>query len=176
LFFGGLSKYKGVEDLIKAEPLIRARMPQATIRIAGFSANPKYHHSLVSTGQHIEFLFGRQTDEMVPKLFEWADVLVLPYIEASQSGVLLLGMAFGVPPVVTNVGGLPDVVVDRQNGLVVQPHDVQGLADAVVRLLSEQRLRHHVIENLVVDGRTTYSWDSIAARTVDVYRQLVATA
>ena len=172
LFFGGLSKYKGIEDLISAEPLIRARMPQATIRIAGFSANPDYHRGLVSEGKRIELILGRQPDEAVAKLFEWADVLVLPYIEASQSGVLLLGMAFGVPPVVTNVGGLPDVIVDRENGLVVQPHDVQGLADAVVRLLSEQGLRHHVIENLIEGGRTTYSWHSIAARTVEVYRQL----
>jgi len=175
LFFGGLSKYKGVENLIKAEPLIRRQLPLATIRIAGFSANPAYHGGLVVAGQRIELMSGHQSDEAVAQLFKWADVLVLPYIEASQSGVLLLGMAFGVPPVVTHVGGLPDVVVHESNGLLVPPHDVEALADAVVRLLSEQELRRRVIDNLAREAGSTYSWRSIAARTVEVYSQLAET-
>jgi glycosyltransferase involved in cell wall biosynthesis len=172
LLFGGLNKWKGIEYLIKAEPIIRSRMPHVKIRIAGASSTPDYHRKLLSEEQNIELWLGRQSDDSVRKLFEWADVLVLPYIQASQSGVLHLGMAFSVPPVVTSVGGLPDVVMNGRNGLVVEPHDVQGLADAVVRMLSDLDLRKVVIENLALEKETTYNWATIARQTISIYRQL----
>ena len=61
----------------------------------------------------------------------WADVLALPYIEASQSAVLKQGFSFGVPAVVTRVGGLPDEVRDGENGLMIEPLDPPALADRV---------------------------------------------
>lgn len=174
LLFGGLNKWKGVEYLLKAEPIIRSRMPHARIRIAGASATPDYHRKLISGEQNIELSLERQSDTSVRNLFEWADVIVLPYIQASQSGVLHLGMAFSIPPIVTSVGGLPDVVMNDRNGLVVEPYDVRGLADAVVRLLSDLDLRKRVIENLTLEKETTYSWTTIARQTVNIYRHLKA--
>lgn len=81
-------------------------------------------------------------------------MIVLPYIQASQSGVLHLVMAFAIPPVVTSVGGLPDVVMNDLNGLVVAPYDYQGLAQTVVRMLSDLDPRKRAIEILTL-GKAT---------------------
>jgi len=78
-----------------------------------------------------------------------------------------------VPPVVTNVGGLPDVVKNEENGLVVEPSDPVALAKAAVRLLSDQVLREKVIKNIVVCRETVYNWNNIAQGIADAYDSLL---
>lgn len=174
LLFGTLDKYKGVEYLITAEKQIRRRVPDVRIVIAGKSAVPGYYEQLVEAGQNIEIRSGRQSDADVRALFESADVLVLPYIEASQSGVLQVGFAFGVPPVVTSVGALTDVVQHGRNGLVVPPHDSEQLAQAVCQLLKDEALRERVMDQIVADRETTFHWDNIAVETRQFYENVVA--
>lgn len=173
LLFGTLDKYKGVEYLIAAEPLIRRRTPDVRIVIAGKSAVPGHYERMIEPGQHIEIRAGRQSDADVRTLFETADVLVLPYVEASQSGVLQVGFAFAVPPVVTAVGALSDVIVHGENGWVVPPQDPVRLADAVCELLSNPSLRERVIERMVQERNTTYRWSTIAAATRQFYHDVI---
>jgi glycosyltransferase involved in cell wall biosynthesis len=80
-------------------------------------------------------------------LFREAAVVVLPYLEASQSGVVPIACAFGKPVVVTDVGGLPEVVEDGVTGFVVAPGDETALADAIVRVLSDDDLRRRLGDN-----------------------------
>jgi len=80
-----------------------------------------------------------QNEEVAP-LFASADAVVLPYRAATSSGVLTLAIEHGVPMIVTDVGGLPEVVVDGEAGLVVPPGDARALAAAVVRLCRERGL------------------------------------
>lgn len=171
LMFGSINRYKGVEYLVAAEPLIRARLPNVNICIAGSPASHSYHSELLASGQKIDLKLRRQADDEVTELFRWADVVVLPYIEASQSGVLQLAFSFGVPTVVTSVGGLPEVVIHEKNGLVVPPRDASALADAVIRMLSDTELRRRAIDNIVLDRESRFSWPQIARSTVDVYSE-----
>jgi glycosyltransferase involved in cell wall biosynthesis len=173
LLFGTLDKYKGVEYLIAAEKEIRRRVPDVRIVIAGKSAVPGYYEQLVEAGQSIEIRSSRQSDADVRALFESADVLVLPYIEASQSGVLQVGFAFGVPPVVTSVGALTDVVQHGRNGIVVPPHDSEQLAHAVCRLLTDEVLRDRIINQIVMDRETTFHWGNIANETRRFYETVI---
>jgi glycosyltransferase involved in cell wall biosynthesis len=173
LFFGYINRYKGIEYLIEAEPLIRKSNPDVQIRIIGKTEMADYYKNLVHPGQHIELDFNYQNDGQVSALFQWADVLVLPYIEASQSGVLQLGMSFGIPPVVTSVGGLPDVVEHEKTGLLVPPGDVASLANAINRLLLDENLRRNVIGHIIAARASVFSWSSIAEQTLDVYRETI---
>ena len=104
------------------------------------------------------------------ELFAAADVVVLPYIEASQSGVIPLAYAAGKPVVVTAVGGLPEAVEDGRTGLVVAPRDERALADAVVRLLDDPVLARE----LGAAGRrkldAEWSPARVAEQTLRVYR------
>ncbi|MFH0880613.1 MAG: glycosyltransferase family 4 protein, partial [Lentisphaerota bacterium] len=173
LLFGTIDAWKGVEVLVQAEPLVRSRIPGVKTIIAGCCFNPPYYEKLIGREQSIERRFVRQTDEQVRALFHWADVLVLPYIEASQSAVLQTGLAFGIPPVVTDVGGLPDVIRDEENGLVVRPGRADQLADAIVRMLTDLPLREKVIRNLVRERDKVYNWDRIAVQLMDMYEMVL---
>ena len=94
---------------------------------------------------------------------------MLPYIEASQSGVLNLAFNFCLPAVVTDVGSLPEVIRNGVNGLVVSSHDPVALAHAVCVLLKDVELRTTVINNLKIDRATIHDRKSIAIQTRYVY-------
>ena len=173
LLFGRVEAYKGVEYLIQAEPLIREALPEVRIVVAGPCPERARYEGQVSPGQHIDLRLQRQSDEEVAELFAWADVLALPYTDASQSAVLMHGFAYGLPSVVTRVGGLPDVIDDGDNGLLVPPRDPRALADGIVRLLSDVELRRKIIANVVTGRETTYHWDPIARQTLRVYESLL---
>src|SRR5512146_668340 len=83
----------------------------------------------------------RICDEQRAELFRNASVVVLPYIEASQSGVVPLAYQYGKPVVATHVGGLPEAVENGRTGLVVPPRDERALASAILRLLGDAELR-----------------------------------
>lgn len=173
LFFGCLDTCKGIEYLVRAEPIIREAIPWVEIRIAGKSSDQEYYKSLIKQGQKIHLYLERQSHEQVNELFLWADILVLPYIEASQSGVLSLGVNYSLPPIVTNVGGLPDVVENEINGLIVEPGDANSLAEAVIRLLIDESLREDIIKNLDSCKNGTHGRSAIARKTVDIYQHTV---
>jgi starch synthase len=77
------------------------------------------------------------SDETRAELFAQASVVVLPYIDASQSGVIPIAYSFGKPVVATTVGGLPAMVDDGVTGYLVPPCDERALAEAVIRVLQE---------------------------------------
>jgi glycosyltransferase involved in cell wall biosynthesis len=174
LFFGHIDKYKGLEYLMEAEPILRSLVPGVSIIVAGDTTHPDYYRNLAKGASSVTMRLGFQDDESVERLFRWADVVVLPYIEASQSGVLQVAVAFGVPPVVSKVGGLPDVISDRVNGVLVEPRDPLALATAIQELLTNRELRDRVIGNLQIDREGRFSWSRIAARTLDIYREVIA--
>lgn len=173
LCFGRIEAYKGIKYLIEAEPLIRAEIPQVKIIIAGQCREKDYYRSLISNQQHIELELERQPDSDVTGLFKWADVLALPYTDATQSGVLQIGYSFALPAVVTNVGGLPDVIKNQENGLLVPPKNPNALAKAIVRLLRDTGLRQKIISNLVEYRENVYSWDNIARKNVKIYNDII---
>ncbi len=173
LFFGSLNKYKGVEYLVMAEPLIRNAIPGVTIHIEGHTDQKAYYQGLIKPESKIRLILGRADDRRVFELFRWADVIVLPYIEASQSGVLQLAMAFCIPPVVTQVGGLPEVVSNGISGLVVPPSDAEALADAIIQLLTDFALRDRVIQAQKEARSGRYAWANIAQETLNLYLQVL---
>jgi glycosyltransferase involved in cell wall biosynthesis len=94
---------------------------------------------------------------------------VLPYDQASQSGVGLLAMGRGIPSIVTRVGALPELAVD--DSLVVPPHDPAALASAILGHLDHgEVLRRRVLEH----ARRNFSWEVAAEHSLRVYREAVA--
>ena len=100
-------------------------------------------------------------------------MVVLPYIEASQSGIIPIAYAFKKPVVVTNVGSIPEVVDDGITGFIVPPKDPDALASAITKLLRDDKLRKEMGESAYRKMEEELSWDKIADKTIEVYREMV---
>ena len=176
LFFGSIYKYKGLEYLIKAEPMITKEMPDAKIIIAGTGENfKKYERMMINRDNFIVY------NRYIPykegaELFQRCSVVVLPYIDASQSGVIPTAYGFKKPVVVTDVGSIPEIVDDGVTGFIVPPRNPEALADAIVKLLKDNKLRKQMGESAYKKLKDDMSWDKIADKTIEVYKEVIADA
>jgi starch synthase len=173
LFFGRIWPYKGLEYLIRAEPLITSEAPQAKIVIAGTGEDfDRYRRMMVNPDRfvvHNEFV----SDEKRAELFRRASVVVLPYIEASQSFIISIAYRFGKPVVATTVGGLPEMVDDGKTGFLVPPRDVDALAEAVVLLMQNDEMRKKFGQNGMRKVNVECAPEAVGRQTRVVYRQAV---
>lgn len=177
LFFGRIYEYKGLEYLIKAEPMITEEVPNAKIVIAGAGENfRKYEQMMGSRRENFIVHNYRIPYKEGAELFQRCSVVALPYIDASQSGVIPTAYGFKKPVVVTDVGSIPEVVDDGKTGFVVPPRDSKALADAVIKLLKDEKLRKEMGENAYKKLKEDFSWDKIAEKTIEVYKAAIANA
>ena len=173
LFFGRIYKYKGLEYLIKAEPMITKEVPDAKIVIAGAGENfKKYENMMVNKDNFIVHNYRIPYKEGA-ELFQRCSVVVLPYIDASQSGVIPTAYGFKKPVIVTNVGSIPEIVDDGITGFIVPPRNPDALADAIVKLLKDEKLRMQMGENAYKKLKRDLSWDKIAEKTIEVYKKAI---
>jgi glycosyltransferase involved in cell wall biosynthesis len=170
LFFGRVWRYKGLDVLIDAEPLIAARVPTLKIIIAGEGESFDRYYSRMQNPERFEVHNTFVDNELRARLFARASVIVLPYIQASQSGVVPIAYAFGKPVVATTVGGLPEAVEHGVTGFLVPPGEVDELAAAVTRLLVNETLRRRFGNAAKRRFESKLSPDALALRTLEVYR------
>jgi glycosyltransferase involved in cell wall biosynthesis len=102
-----------------------------------------------------------------------ADILVFPYKEIDMSGSLQLACAFGKPVVCADSGGLPEVVSQDKNGILVPANDSSALSEGLVRLLADDGLRQQMGEESLRMAKEDFSWASIASATIKVYQELL---
>lgn len=172
LFFGNIREYKGLDVLLSTIPTITKRIPELKVIIAGGGDLSPYQSQMEACNGsifeiHNEFV----PDDLVAALFQRSTLVVLPYTKMSgMSGVLNVAYAFGKPVVVSDVGGLDEAVEHGKTGLLVPPRDPQALADAIIRLLVDSDLRATMEENVKAKAEEL-SWDSVAKKTMEVYRE-----
>jgi glycosyltransferase involved in cell wall biosynthesis len=170
LFFGYLSRYKGVDVLLEAF----ARVDEAELWVVGVPrVDMDELRALAERAPgRVRFLARFVEDEEVPALFRRADVVVLPYREIDQSGVLYTALAFGRPLVVTRVGGLPEIADRHGAAAAVPPGDPEALAGAIAGLLRDPAGRERLAAAAARAARTAYSWDEVARRHLELYQEL----
>jgi glycosyltransferase involved in cell wall biosynthesis len=146
LFFGTLTKYKGVEDLINAFPEVQ-RATGARLVVAGFPAKDIDVDELKATARaggiadHVSWFLDYVPNEQVVPLMEMADIVAMPYRAITQSGILQIAYACGSPVVATRVGGLPDVIEHEKSGLQVEPENPDDLAQGLNRVINDRPMR-----------------------------------
>ena len=173
LFFGYVRRYKGLDTLLDAWPLVRARRAGATLVVAGdfYEDAAPYRAQAAAAGEGAVMLReGYQSDADVEALFRAADVVVLPYRSATQSGVTHVAYALGVPVITTDVGGLAETVRPGETGLVVPPADPPALAGAVARFFAEGLAPG--LRAGVQALRAAHSWDALADHVVELVDEL----
>jgi glycosyltransferase involved in cell wall biosynthesis len=173
LFFGRIWEYKGLEYLINAEPLITKEVPNAKIIIAGTGEDfKKYENMMINRDNFIIHNYRIPYKEGA-ELFQRCSVVVLPYIEAPQSGVIPTTYGFKKPVVVTDVGSIPEVVDEGITGFIVPPRDEKALAEAIVKLLKDEELRKEMGKYGYRKLKTDLSWDNIMEKTIEVYKEAI---
>jgi glycosyltransferase involved in cell wall biosynthesis len=175
LFFGTWNRYKGIDVLLEAFALVRKRLPDAGLTVAGgvtddVDAGALQRRAIEIGGVDLRPGYVAMGD--VPGHFAGSRVVVTPYRRASQSGVVHLAQTFGRPVVATAVGDIPEAV--GEGGIIVPPEDPAALADALIELLVDPeraarlgRAGQHRLER-------ESSWPEVAGRVADALQQVLA--
>ena len=176
LFVGTLSPHKGPDILIKAMSKIVKEVPDAKLVFVGYGgmrAELEMLSKKLGVKKNVKFA-GFVEESMKPLYYRAADVFCLPSVMKHEIfGIVNLeAMACGVTIVASKIGGVPDVVKDGENGLLVLPKDSDALADAIIYLLENEDVR----KTMGANGQKKvedYSWERIAEATEKVYYSLM---
>lgn len=175
LMFGELRPSKGADVLLRAAATLRARGVAFRVVLAGapFAATQPFYDLArdLDIEDRVVFHLRHVEEEAVPSYFEAASVVALPYRAIDQSGVAIAALTLGRAIVATGIAGLAELVEEGKCGLLVPVDDVESLAAALQRLLTDDGLRQRFETNARRYAETALAWEPIAERTVDVYRK-----
>ena len=175
LFFGLIRDYKGLDLLLDAWAGLRRRGLAAGRRliVAGEFYTPKerYLRQIADNGLQDEVILHDRfiPDEQVKYYFSAVDFVVQPYKTATQSGVTQIAYQFCVPMVVTDVGGLSEIVPDGRVGYVCEP-TVQGVADAIARMYDGDTIERFRLN--CIEERKRFSWEEMCTRIAELYEMV----
>jgi len=169
LFWGRISPYKGVKYLMKAMEEVHKKEPKAMLIVAGKGAFD-FDISNFEKTDYIKIINRYLSMYELYSYLSIAHVIVCPYIDATQSGVVMTSYAMSVPVVSTNVGGLPEMVLDDLTGYTVKPRSSSSLSDAILKTLESERnqIFRNNISNIYYENGEQ-SWNSIAKKYINIY-------
>jgi glycosyltransferase involved in cell wall biosynthesis len=172
LAFGLVRPYKGTDVLLEAF----RRLGGAELWIVGMPRMPLGELRALAERAPgtVRFVDRFVPDPEIPAFMRRADIVVLPYRNIEQSGVLYTALAFGRPLVLSSVGGFPEIA-DHGAARLVPPGDPEKLAAVLDELLRDDEAREALGAAAAATAGTVYSWDRIGEATMDLYRELVGT-
>jgi len=174
LFLGRVSERKGIVELVDAAKIIRERIPDIKIWFAGSGDLDivRARANEIDIMGNIEFL-GWVGGEQKRRAFQEASVYALPsYAEGLPMGILE-AMANGLPIVASRVGGIPDIVEDGVNGILVEPRDPNGLATALYRVLQDEELARRMGEISIRRIADNHVPSRVIAKVEAMYAQIL---
>lgn len=173
LFFGFIRDYKGLDLLIDAFGDLRLQDMGVRLLVAGeFYGDPQPYLNRIRSLDISDIVILHNDyipDNKVNLYFRACDIVAQPYKTATQSGVTQVAFHFECPMLVTNVGGLPEIVPDGKIGYVVNP-DAQDIADALVRYYKENKEEEFTAG--VREEKRKYGWDRMTAAVLNSYSQI----
>ena len=172
LFFGRISKYKGVDILLDAMPAVFKEMPGEKLIIAGKGADENLLKHPVLNDKNIQVTFINRyipNDELV-KLIKLAKIIVCPYIDATQSGVLMTAFALHKPVIATRVGAFEETIKHDYNGLLVSPANALELSESLLYSLKNNRYINW--ENNLVQDNKINQWNNNTRLLMKVYSDI----
>ncbi len=162
LYFGYIRKYKGLLTLLEALPVVVERLGAKTIIAGEFYDDPAEYRARMEDQALAPYLVDATRfipDDEVALYFSAADVVVLPYLAATQSGIVSIALEYEVPCIVTSVGGLTEVVHHGRTGLVVPPDDPHSLAQAIIEFFTTVDKQQMVKQ--IAQEKQRFSWSSL---------------
>jgi len=173
LMFGRMESYKGVEVLLDAADILRERgMPHRVI-LAGRGPELERLQARIASMPNVEVIDKFLTPAEAVNEFQRACVVVTPYVNATQSGVIAAAFGNERPVVASAVGGLVDAVRDDINGLLIEQARPDRLAEGLARIVMEPELRRRLSSGVRAAALRDFAWASIAEELDQAYRRLI---
>jgi glycosyltransferase involved in cell wall biosynthesis len=181
LFFGLLRPYKGIDVLLKAAEQLVAPAGEISPEL-WIVGNPRMDLTELKERASklpldVRWVTRFIEDPEIPAIMREADVLVLPYVDGEQSGVLYTGLAFGKAMVVSDIGGIGEVAREHQAARLVPPADALTLGRELAALTRGEGAAA-AREELAARSRAAaggpFAWDGIASQTLRLYEELLA--
>jgi len=173
LLFGRIEAYKGLGGLLDALDILWRAGRTWTLCVAGRGSDLEQHRSRILNSPHCQLIERFIRPDEIASLFRAAQIIVLPYLDATQSGIAAMALSYGRPAVATSTGSIPELVRQGVNGFLVPPADPHALATAIDRLLSEPETCERFAKNARDLAETEVSWRNIASNTTKVYRAAI---
>lgn len=171
LFFGFVRKYKGLQYLLEAMKLLKEKDFKVQLWVVGDFGEDKDEYveqiRRFEIEDQVQMVEGYVPDDEVEKYFAASDLVVLPYLSATQSGIVQIAFGFEKPVLVTEVGGLPDVVTNGKTGYVVEPRSAEMIAEAIMDYYINKRREAFVSQ--IEKEKDRFSWKTF----VDTMMQMV---
>ena len=173
LFFGLVRAYKGLDLLLDAFGKVKDQLPNLQLIIAGefYEDEDKYRVQIANNGLTDRVIIKNEfiADADLRKYFGAADLIVQPYKSATQSGVTQVAFHFEKPMLVTNVGGLGEIVHDHKMGYAVEPN-AEAIAQALTDYYTHNRQPDYT--TYLIKEKDKYSWSRLAESFVTIYNNI----
>jgi phosphatidylinositol alpha-mannosyltransferase len=175
LFVGRLEKRKGVNYLLSAYEQVREKIANCRLLLVGPSTRwgRRYEKQVKRKGPEDIVFVGRVSQEDLPRYYQTADIVCSPATGRESFGLVLLeAMAMGKPIVASNIDGYASVATHGEEALMVPPKDERALAQALISLATDAKLRQKMGDRGKVKA-AEYGWDRIAQRVMDYYKEVL---
>ena len=176
LFVGRLEKRKGLGYLLKAYQRIKAEIADSRLIVVGpgVRLRRKYEKQVRRSGLEDVIFTGHVDYDELPRYYQTADIFCAPATGSESFGIVLLeAMALGKPIIASDIGGYASVISHGVDGLLVPPKDDNALAQALLSLMADERMRQQM-GAMGQRKAQDYSWKHIAARLLDYYRKILS--
>lgn len=163
LFFGFVREYKGLHVLLSSIQQVLDSLPNICLLVVGefYESERKYMEKIEALGisEHVRIINQYVPKDEVANYFAAADVVVQPYISATQSGVVQIAYQFDTPVITTDIGGLPEAIPHEEAGLIVPAGDPSALAQAIVRYFTEN-MKEQLTQG-IQRQKQIFGWDRL---------------
>jgi glycosyltransferase involved in cell wall biosynthesis len=174
LFFGLVRAYKGLDLLLDAFGQVKDQLPNLKLIVAGefYEEEDKYRAQIANNGLNDRVIIKNEfiADADLRKYFGAADLIVQPYKSATQSGVTQVAFHFEKPMLVTNVGGLGEIVHDHKMGYAVEPN-AKAIAEAITDYHTNNRQADYT--EYLIQQKANYSWSKLADTFIKIYKHIL---
>ena len=171
LFFGLVRAYKGLDLLIDAMGKVKDQLPNLYLLVAGefYEDEAAYRKQIEQNGLADRVIVRNEfiADAELPKYFGAADLIAQPYKSATQSGVTQVAFHFEKPMLVTNVGGLGEIVHHGEMGYAVEPN-ADAIADAILDYFNNHR--QEAFTEYLRKEKNKYNWDKLTGAFLKLYK------
>jgi len=171
LFFGHIKKYKGLGHLLDAYRILRNRGVAVSLDIVGSGSLTAYT-SQIDGLSDVSITNAFVDEEQIQNAFARADIVILPYIEASQSGVAAAALTAAIPIVATPVGGLKEQVCNGQTGVIAKSIGPEDIACAIQSLIDDPLLYETCSAGALRYSQEKLSWSMIATEVANIVKQV----
>ena len=171
LFFGRILEYKGIHNLLIAFSKFNKDYPNSTLHIVGRGDVSKYL-KLILKNKNIYLVNNWISEKSFNTFFRDFHVCVLPYIEASQSGVIPLMFSLGIPVIITPVGGLNEQVKNNYNGIICKDYSYYSLQKEMERIAVDKKLYYKLVRGAVATSKNKKIWEKSAEKILLLSRSI----